>query len=227
MIFRVDNKFSCEKCGACCQKFGNGSRNYLPLYDWEVNELKKISKSRNIDLDIRPVSVFYDSITKKFFAVIYGLFNPPCPFYSKEKGCTIYEKRPFVCRTFPLFWLPSTVPDKIFGIHCFGHCNLFNHDLFLQSLTKKLLTTKGLSRRVHNYYGDCYFYCLNSNKVNLFITKLLRKTEDKKIICPTKIDSRVSGIGIFPFFEFLVNNKTISEKQKQKILNRFNKLKKI
>jgi len=220
----VNKDFSCQKCGACCQKFGHGNRNYLPLYDWEVPELENIAKSKNIEIDIRPVSIFYDSISKKFFAVIYGMFDPPCRFYSKEKGCTIYENRPFVCRTFPLFWLPSTVPDRIFGAHCFGHCNMFNHDLFLQSLTKKPLTTKGISRRVHKYYGNCYISCYGSNKVNIYITNLLKELEEKNILCLTKIDYG-TNIDVMPFFEFLVKNKIISEKKKGKLIERFEKMK--
>lgn len=220
-----DIVFKCQRCGACCQKFGHGSRNYLPLYDWEVKDFHETAKKQNLKLDIRPVSVFYDSNTKEFFCVIYGLFNPPCPFYSSSVGCTIYENRPFVCRTFPLFWIPSTVPDRIFGEHCFGYCNSFDHYLFLQSLTKKPLAKKGISRRVHSCYGECYDFCLKSNKINLLITKLLRDLENKNIISLTKIDTHSSELNTLPFFDFLLKHKIFSEKRISNLIQRFKQMK--
>jgi Fe-S-cluster containining protein len=36
--------------------------------------------------------------------------NAPCPFYTEESGCRIYEARPVQCRTWP-FW-PEVVATK-------------------------------------------------------------------------------------------------------------------
>lgn len=36
-----------------------------------------------------------------------------CPDWNKDKGCTIYNNRPEVCRDFSCLWLAGKLPDRL------------------------------------------------------------------------------------------------------------------
>jgi Fe-S-cluster containining protein len=89
----LNDFWSCTDCGICCNYFED-----LFLYENELIEIAKVLE-----------------ITSKEFKRLYtnelntktddnGLcsLNSPCPFI-KNKKCTIYPHRFFVCRTFPFF----------------------------------------------------------------------------------------------------------------------------
>lgn len=217
--------FECKNCGHCCSKFGK-EKNFLPIYDWELESIKKLDTENKTNT--KPTTVFLDLLTKKYFAVIYGIHNSPCIFLENNK-CTIYEKRPFVCRTFPMLWTAKLIPDRIFDKGCFGFCKNDNSEIFLQSLTKKPYTLKEISAHTKKIYGKCYDHCLNSNKINLYLTKLLIKLEEKNKIKLKRIsyDELTPEIikSCSPLFDFLIDEEIISENKKNKLTTKFNNLK--
>lgn len=73
---------NCSRCGSCCGLF-------IPFTEKELDEIKQYVKKHNI----QPNDNRYNKLT--------GQFNAQCCFYDdKEKKCTIYPVRPYVCRDF-------------------------------------------------------------------------------------------------------------------------------
>jgi Fe-S-cluster containining protein len=163
-------KFECKSCGACCEKFGEKG---LPLFEFEVEHLKKISGEKN--LDIRPTEIFLDKISEKKFAVLYGLFNQPCIFLDKNKKCKIYEERFLICKQFPVFSTPKFRFAKKENEPKFFECKCFD--------CKKHFSEKKLNEKeLQEFYGDCYKSALESNKETERIMKILIDLQKRKII---------------------------------------------
>lgn len=200
-------KFKCMNCGSCCRFGENG---YLPLYYWEVKNIKKISLEKKLKPNIKPVTIFYDSISKIYFSVIYGLFNNPCIF--RKHNCTIYKDRPFVCRAYPLFWTPKYLIDGHFGIHCFGYCKNYDNQSFLDNLQKHKLNTKILSLKSEKNYGKSYLSCLKSNKINLRLSNILGDLESKKKVSLIRTLNPNSE-KVLSFDEFLIKTNLFSKSQ--------------
>ena len=123
-------KFECKKCGECCKKFGVGG--YLPLWEWEARKLKEIAKKKNLSLNIQPIDMIYDK--KSSFALFaqYALVQEPCPFLIDNK-CSIYENRPLVCRSFPLYETPLLKEGNI-DLSFFIKCPNFNTKKFMLNI---------------------------------------------------------------------------------------------
>lgn len=203
--------FECKGCGSCCKSFGLDGNSHLPLYFFEVEQIKAHASEYNLDLDVRPIIAFKDNVSGKSFGIIYGMFNTPCPYHNKNR-CSIYHNRPFVCRTFPVFWTPMTVPDNCFGIHCFGKCENFDNNLFLDALTKRPYTLKGQSRFMQRIYKKCYIHCKNSNLINLYLTKLLHDLESKgKISLKILKDKELNDSNLMSLDDFLIDNKLMKK----------------
>ena len=151
-------KFNCVACGKCCRKFG---RKGLPLFDFEIERIKKIASDRNFILDIRPVESVVGEDGKEVVA-LYGMFNEPCPFLLGGK-CSIYEERFLICKQFPIF---STAKFKFGkGVPEFMECKNFD---CVGEFKKFIGKEKKSFQEVENYlketYGECYDGCLESNK---------------------------------------------------------------
>lgn len=200
-------KFNCVNCGSCCSF---GKQGYLPLYYWEVSLILEIAKQKKILLDLRPVVIFHDKISEKYFSIIYGMFNDSCVF--RKDNCTIYKDRPFVCRAYPLFWTPKYLIDGHFGIHCFGYCKNYNHQAFLDNLQKHKLNSKILLKKSKTNYSESYLSCLRSNKVNLKLSNILRDLESKKRISLIRTLNPNSE-KVFGFDEFLIETGLFSKSQ--------------
>jgi len=219
--------FKCKNCGKCCSIFGI-KKNFLPIFDWELEIIKILPNKEK--LIIKPTTIFHDSISEKYFAVIYGLFNIPC-IYLENNECTNYENRFFVCRSFPILWTAKTTPDGIFADHCFGKCKNSKPEELIELLTKRQFTNKGISRNTKKAYPDCYDYCVNSNKINLYLTKLLIKLEEKKKIRIKRIEleeiCEEKRKEITPFLKFLEERKLITKKKKELLEKKFEKRKRL
>ena len=74
-------KGECSRCGNCCGLF-------IPFNDEDITRIKEYVKEHNI----KP----QDRLNK-----LTGSFDARCCFYdTKNKVCTIYPVRPFVCKDF-------------------------------------------------------------------------------------------------------------------------------
>ena len=80
------NNGVCSKCGSCCSTF-------LPLQKSEIIRLKKLIKRKHLKPHTLPVVVTAIDLT--------------CPFLTDECECSIYDDRPYICRTFKCDKKPS------------------------------------------------------------------------------------------------------------------------
>jgi Fe-S-cluster containining protein len=92
-------KFSCIGCGACC-KLPEGR---VQLTEDEAQIIAKLLKL-NLNQFLEKYASLEDGIIKLFDSC-----EGYCIFL-KENRCTIYEKRPLQCQTFP-FW-PENLKSK-------------------------------------------------------------------------------------------------------------------
>ena len=80
-------RFSCQKCGRCC--FTPGAGLYLEKEDFERIAMHVGKKKMR-------------SLCRYEKALHAWVLKQPCPFYDREKGCTIYDIRPQTCTKYPL-----------------------------------------------------------------------------------------------------------------------------
>jgi len=126
-------KFECDCCGECCKKFQpnlsefselisdlNGPEYYynvreiagLPLFEWEVKELNNESKKLGISLEIKPDKIVIDLLSNKKIVYSWKLLQEPCPFLKNNK-CLVYDKRPLICKGYPLSIKIDEVTDAL------------------------------------------------------------------------------------------------------------------
>ncbi len=83
--------FRCARCGKCC--LGIGTTGGIALLPEEVRVLAKVK------------GISYRKFKDQYTAVreAHRFLNYPCLFYdSGNHKCSIYDKRPFVCRVYPI-----------------------------------------------------------------------------------------------------------------------------
>lgn len=74
----------CSQCGSCCGSL-------LPVTDDEIRSIHRYIKKHGI------------KVCKNTFPVSKALIDLTCPFLDQNKKtekCRIYEKRPYICKTF-------------------------------------------------------------------------------------------------------------------------------
>jgi Fe-S-cluster containining protein len=93
-------KFACTKCGVCCNKIimktelGQTGM-YLQVDERHLFPPASIKPMYAVGLKGRA-----RPRPKKIVA--YQFAAEPCPHYDEKVGCTIYDTRPNICRSFPL-----------------------------------------------------------------------------------------------------------------------------
>jgi Fe-S-cluster containining protein len=103
-----NNSFNCKKCGFCCRtllEYENNQLMGLAIFEEErklFNE-KDVVPQRAIGKD-KPIEI-----------LSYQLKLAICPHISKENKCLIYDKRPLVCKAFPV---TSTLGKTIAELKC-------------------------------------------------------------------------------------------------------------
>lgn len=88
--------FECQRCGSCCTsnfkqiEFSEADFNRIrrKLPQGGRSKFKKVGKS-------------------------YITSANPCLFYSKKRGCTIYEDRPIRCRRYPTGFVIPDAPNNL------------------------------------------------------------------------------------------------------------------
>jgi Fe-S-cluster containining protein len=104
----------CDKCGRCCR--GNNTVPIVSIFDL-AGYLDKPDVKTKI---LRELTIFcyHDrSITgeelRGYFPTIRKRETSDCVFYSKNRGCTIYENRPIDCRVYPgIFILRKEIEEN-------------------------------------------------------------------------------------------------------------------
>jgi len=215
-------KFDCKKCGKCCESFGNLG-NCLPLFEWEVDELKSIAQKEGLILDIKPFIFWLDKKSGFAFTIQYGLFNEPCPFL-KNKSCSIYENRPLICRQFPLLRTPFFQDDRKLNSPYFLRCENFNNKAFLAQL---LDTSKDNKMKRSEWepkyketYGKCYEFCLQTDFILKSMLIFLEKINGR-LKLKTSFEPDFNKYAIIPFFEFLVKINVLNSTQREEYIALF------
>lgn len=93
------------KCGICCFEIEGPETKRIPLYPEEVNRLIEKAKEKNLNFNVIEDLVFPDILNHKIIVLTYKIIlssNGHCPFYDKNKGCTIQDTKPLACSTYPL-----------------------------------------------------------------------------------------------------------------------------
>lgn len=93
----MSEKFECKKCGFCCRALLSEERNGVVL------GLSLITEEEKEMFDPKFISPFVAIGAEKPTTVIfYQLTLSECPHINEKNKCMIYEKRPLICRTFPV-----------------------------------------------------------------------------------------------------------------------------
>lgn len=219
------NHFECLKCGDCCKNFGsNDSFSGLPLFEWEKKEFERLAKERGIFLNINSTNIIYDKKSKTYVNISYFMENQPCPFL-KDNQCAVYEKRPIVCRSFPLARNP-VIDDEHLGLNCFMHCSNFNSNLFLKEKLKIkenksfLIKEKKFIEEYKKFFGETVliYESIHSN-IWKYVKKKIIELEGNNITSFKDVKEILGNKQkIIPFFEFLVKINNITEKEKREII---------
>ena len=135
----LPKRFACQRCGGCCSShmaahsahdelaFDAISRanecgpifyskrlvSGIGLWDSEKEMAEKSAAQIGLKAEILPEIFFFDS-NARACVVLSWKMKAPCPFLSGE-GCLIYEKRPMVCREWPV-----VAAEKGYAVS--GHC---------------------------------------------------------------------------------------------------------
>lgn len=97
---------NCTECGLCCKFFTD-----LPIYEEEINQTSTL-----LGLSGEEFKKRYTKIINASEEEIKRSLKTPCPF-EKNKRCTIYTHRFFICRTYPLFMNLTTNQAILSGIY--------------------------------------------------------------------------------------------------------------
>ena len=88
-------RFDCLRCGKCCISFVDRFYHIPTGIPLTPTELKLFDQA-----DVRPFLGV--QTTAGIIPVWYQLIRAPCPHYDHDRcRCTIYERRPLVCRAYP------------------------------------------------------------------------------------------------------------------------------
>ncbi|MFX1237795.1 MAG: YkgJ family cysteine cluster protein [Promethearchaeota archaeon] len=99
-------KYGCLKCGICCFEIpDNPGAKRIPLYPEEVDELIELAKEKEINFTVEEDLVFPDELNSKILVITYRIIlnsQGHCPFFIKDKGCSIHKIKPYACQAYPL-----------------------------------------------------------------------------------------------------------------------------
>ncbi len=109
-------RFKCLHCGRCCRNIlrgYNGIISGLVLFPDETELFPKETVFPSIGLGFDRIDPL-----KPESIVTYQIDSEDCPHLSEKNTCKIYDKRPLICRAFPLI----TMNEKGFNIADSQNC---------------------------------------------------------------------------------------------------------
>ncbi len=106
LVYPKNLRFKCVKCGLCCGDTGEKTRHVL-LMGNEAAEIASFTKRSVADfaVEVKGQEPYVYEMKK-------SSHEGKC-FFLKENRCTIYLKRPLICRFYP-FWLETRQNEKVF-----------------------------------------------------------------------------------------------------------------
>lgn len=202
----MEAKFACQHCGKCCSRvsldaepsqesgavkeFPSFAKNgyvlfchkpTLSLFDWEAERLEELAKVNGRKLTLVPYKAVYDLKTKTAIILQYTFLEKDCPFHISNR-CTIYQDRPFICRSFPVFngglaeLNTNKLRIKVSG--CPNDLDRKDWEEFCERNKSKLQFVKAQVER----YGPSYLAKLESDRMLIDIESLLREMIDANVI---------------------------------------------
>ena len=99
--------YKCNMCGTCCHEVpGDLYVKRIPIYPDEADNLIDIAKERDVEFKIIEDLVFPDTKNEEILILTYRIRldneNQCCPFYNKNRGCSIQNIKPLACQAYPL-----------------------------------------------------------------------------------------------------------------------------
>jgi Fe-S-cluster containining protein len=189
--------FTCLRCGQCCKDFVSDSikdmkinefnspitiylhKSYLNLYDWEIENFSKELKNISSNKKILPTIVSFDLVTERTIVHMYTLEGQDCPFL-KNNECSIYDKRPLVCRQFPCMQdMGFIFSNEPVNLSRNTLCKFEENDEFPANLDKKNLSRKELMQIFKRRYGDSFYYNMADRMFTEITAKLIIESNNK------------------------------------------------
>ena len=103
-------EFECKKCGYCCKTLLEYKRGVLMGLALLTEEEKKLFDEKNIT----PAFAFGKEDIPIQIAS-YQLNLAKCPYINENNRCKIYDKRPLVCRAYPV---TSNIGRNVADLKC-------------------------------------------------------------------------------------------------------------
>jgi len=221
-------KFKCICCGECCRRISDedSTSKGLPLFEWEIEKIKKLAASKNISIQVEPIDLVLDKKSRKYFCTGYVLVDEPCVFL-KDNKCLIHKDRPIVCRAFPVARNPEFF-DNVPSLSCFSNCPNFDFKAFLreslgleEGKAFKLPKKKILEEYSKTFDKEIIKNSFARDKILSQFDAIMATLSKEGLIDIGLVNKIPKGIKVIPFLEFLVDEKFITVDEKNKISNEF------
>lgn len=105
-------KFECLQCGRCCRDILKNAMGSLKGPYLSPEEAALFPQGTVLPSIGRGHDIDHISVTR------YQISQAHCPHLIKNNQCQIYDKRPLVCRRFPLMWSSGGVTNIAHGDDC-------------------------------------------------------------------------------------------------------------
>jgi Fe-S-cluster containining protein len=157
----------------------------LAVFEWEKDELIKLDK----DLIILPGhSIKYKSTD---IVLYWGIQkrNGKCPFLSLSKlsKCNIYEKRPLVCRAYPLFHSGFKSTEEVISVDCPESIIPFSKNEKISKLE--------FYKRLKDTYADSFLNSFRLDLARIWVSEIAELTI--QYLEENEIDIDEKEIGLF------------------------------
>ena len=197
-------RFKCKSCGECCRNFQEKGK-CIPLFDFEVEILKNISNEKNIKIEFKPIKYLLEENSQIVFVYLYGLNHDICPLL-KENKCSIYTKRPLICRQFPLLWTAQFHKGNDFGASCFSECKHFDSKKEFEKrfFEREQATDWEIDYYLKETYQDCFDWAIKGNSIGIKILEIIKKHDKSGNFKLKEIsETELNKYPILSFSEFL------------------------
>ena len=244
-------KFNCAMCGKCCRVLRNFNelgeeekalrkKEYqntnektifyilpeiekasLALFEFEVEHLKQLAKEKNIVLKIAPLKGFLSSDGTP---IIFNwmLDHDSCPFLENNR-CLIYDDRPLVCQSFPLFTSAASALEGEKKIMIFPS-NLCPSMKATSEITGQM-TFDDFRKKLCEVYGDIFPGSVKFDLTNFFIEKYIEALMQKGLINVTSKITRDEFINrcqksSVSLFDFMLQKRLARKEELEDLPNR-------
>jgi Fe-S-cluster containining protein len=149
-----EKKFECKQCGLCCKKFEESQKGGIRLFEFERDKFMNLAEGKGIK-----EGIFIRRLGEQGVGVYGVRFNEGCPFLENNK-CSIYNDRPFYCRTFPIHSLSINKNnlDIIFDYLC--------PESKIKKRTNGKINLSEKFKELYEIYGDIFLIALEMDFIN-------------------------------------------------------------